>query len=207
MQPDVRCRQVCFRKLGNRPRVAKRNAGRKRPASRAVSSRNGPAVKRKARLFDVRFRRADALKPVLEADGPKPVQFDRVHASREPDRYPGSPNPASGRRLGQRLACLDHIRPEDLGGFVADHLGVVRDPLGDLIGITGLQSLRRLALDKKFDFPLEYITGLDPGMIVAASRAAGRNFRNTGDCIVAGREIDLLQRRALDAGLLGDCGL
>jgi len=43
------------------------------------------------------------------------------------------------RRLGQRLACLDHIGPENLCGFIANHLGVVRDALRDLIGIAGLQ--------------------------------------------------------------------
>jgi len=41
-------------------------------------------------------------------------------------------------------------------------------------------------------------------MGVAAGGAAGGDFRNGRDGIVAGREIELLQRRAFDAGLLGD---
>ena len=35
-----------------------------------------------------------------------------------------------------------------------------------------------------------------------AGRAAGGNLRDGGDGVVAGGEVELLQRRALDAGLL-----
>jgi hypothetical protein len=41
-------------------------------------------------------------------------------------------------------------------------------------------------------------------MGMAACGPAGGNFRYRGDRVVAGREIELLQRRALDPGLLGD---
>ena len=41
-------------------------------------------------------------------------------------------------------------------------------------------------------------------MGMAAGGAAGGNFRDRGDGVVAGREVELLQRRTLDAGLLGD---
>jgi hypothetical protein len=41
-------------------------------------------------------------------------------------------------------------------------------------------------------------------MGMAARGAAGGNFRDRGDRVVAGREVEFLQRRALDAGLLRD---
>jgi hypothetical protein len=39
---------------------------------------------------------------------------------------------------------------------------------------------------------------------VTAGGAACGDLRDRGDRVVAGREIEFLQRRALDAGLLGD---
>ena len=62
----------------------------------------------------------------------------------------------------------------------------------------------RLAVDEELKFALEHIAGFGAGMGMAAGGAAGGNFGDRGDGVVAGREIELLQRRALDAGLLGD---
>ena len=61
-----------------------------------------------------------------------------------------------------------------------------------------------LAVDDELKFALEHVAGFCARMRMAACGSARGNFRNRGDGIVAGREVELLQRRALDAGLLGD---
>ena len=67
-----------------------------------------------------------------------------------------------------------------------------------MIFIGGWPSINKLKL------ALEHVAGFGARMGMAACGAACGNFRNRGDGVVAGREIELLQRRALDAGLLGD---
>ena len=61
-----------------------------------------------------------------------------------------------------------------------------------------------LAVDDELKFAFEHVAGFGARMGMAAGGAARGNLRNRGDGVVAGREIELLQRRALDAGLLGD---
>jgi hypothetical protein len=78
----------------------------------------------------------------------------------------------------------------------------VNGAFGDLIGFACLDFHRGLAVDQKLKLTLEHVAGFGARMGMAARSPAGGNFRNRGDGVVAGREIELLQRRAFDPGLL-----
>ena len=93
---------------------------------------------------------------------------------------------------------LDDVNPKHFEGLVAG-LGVVNGAFRDLVGFAGLDFHRRLAVDDEFKLALEHVAGFGARMGMAAGGAAGGNFRDRGDGVVAGREIELLQRRALDA--------
>ena len=70
------------------------------------------------------------------------------------------------------------------------------------VAIAQQPGIKRTPL-QKLDFPAGYNT-VTAIAEVPAGGAAGGNFRDRGDRVVAGREVEFLQRRALDAGLLRD---
>src|SRR5229473_6114877 len=107
------------------------------------------------------------------------------------------------RGRGERLAGLDDVNPKHFEGFVAG-LGVVNRALRDLIGFPGLDLERRLAVDQKLELSLKHVTGFGAGMGMTTRSATRGNLGDRRDGVVAGRKIELLQRRALDAALLGD---
>ena len=72
----------------------------------------------------------------------------------------------------------------------------------NLEGFARLEGLVRLALDLEDHRALHHIAALDPRMGMAAGAVARCDFRNGAHDIEAGRKIDGLERRALDAGLL-----
>src|SRR5262249_43823656 len=93
----------------------------------------------------------------------------------------------------------DHL--EALAGRTA----VVWDPGNTLEGVPGLDGSIRLAIGLEHRRAFHHIADLDAGMDVAAGADAGRDFRHAEHHGVALREIDVLQRGALDACLLGKC--
>src|SRR4249920_432571 len=84
------------------------------------------------------------------------------------------------------------------------NLGVMNRAGWYQIGVPGLETLVRLALDDEISFALQQVSHFYPRMGVASGAAAGGNFSDPGDGIVAVRKLGFLQRRALDAALLRD---
>src|SRR4051812_45238941 len=80
----------------------------------------------------------------------------------------------------------------------------MHDARRDLVGIAGFQRLFRLPVDEEIELAFEHVTGLDARMGMATGRAARRDLRDGGDGVVAIGKFDLLERGALDAGLLGE---
>src|ERR1700682_1911161 len=110
------------------------------------------------------------------------------------------------RGRGERLGLVHHVNPNEFQGLVVRDLGVMHRAGRNLVGSTGLQLLCRLAVDKKIGFAFQYIADLEARMGMSSGAPAGRDFGHRGHGGVTTRKFGLLQRRALDAALLGDGG-
>ena len=108
-----------------------------------------------------------------------------------------------GRRR-QRFALLDDVVGENFKHLARNRARIVRRVGWNLEGIASLEGLVRLACDLEDESPFNHIAALDTRMGMAARAGAGRDFHDGALDVVARREIDGLQRRALDGGLLGD---
>src|SRR4051812_11471044 len=73
------------------------------------------------------------------------------------------------RRLGQRLASLDHVNPKHLEGLVAGFC-VVNGAFRDLIGFACLYFHRRLAVDDELKLPPQHIAGFSARVGMAGPR-------------------------------------
>jgi len=69
------------------------------------------------------------------------------------------------------------------------NLGAMHRPGGDHVGIARLEVLVRLALDDEVSFAFQQVPHFYAWMRVASGAAAGRDFSNPGDGIVAVRKL------------------
>jgi hypothetical protein len=109
---------------------------------------------------------------------------------------------ASRRRRHHRFALLDDGIHEQFDRLARNRTAVMRCVRRNLEGVAGLEGLVRLAVDLEDDRSFHHIVALDSRMGMAAHAGAGRDFYDGAHDVVARREIDGLQRRALDVGLL-----